>query len=362
MQLHITTYGTYLHVKDAMFDIRRKDEDGKVISATYSAEKVTHILLATGTSLSTDAVRLAMRHNVDIVFIEQQGDPIGRVWHAKLGSTTKIRKRQLEASLSPDGLRWVRAWLLAKLDNQTGFIRGLKKHRPQHADFLDDKLVRTEAMALSISTLTSASGQTCVADVADTLRGLEGTAGRLYFETLSYVLPKEYQFNGRSSRPAQDAFNAFLNYGYGMLYGKVEKTLMMAGLDPYVGFLHRDDYNQLSMVYDFIEPYRGWVDDVVFRLFTAKKVNIRSADRSHVSEVSGVRTAATSGAASSVGYSLNEEGKALLVNAFNEFMDNDPIRYRGRNLVRSHCMQLDAHQFANELIGKTGGLPDLIKL
>ncbi|WP_020602101.1 CRISPR-associated endonuclease Cas1 [Spirosoma spitsbergense] len=348
MQLHITTYGTYLHVKDAMFDVRRKGEDGKVISATYSAEKVTHILLATGTSLSTDAVRLAMRHNVDVVFIEQQGDPIGRVWHAKLGSTTKIRKRQLEASLGADGLRWIRTWLLAKLDNQTGFIRDLKKHRPQHANYLDDKLVRLQALSLSINTVEPLAGRpACVAEVADTLRGLEGTAGRLYFETLSYVLPPDYRFSGRSSRPAQDAFNAFLNYGYGMLYGKVEKTLMLAGLDPYLGFLHRDDYNQLSMVYDFIEPYRGWADEVVFRLFSAKKVN-----KSHIGEVSGSRS----------GYSLNAAGKELLVNAFNEFLDNDPIRYRGRNLVRSHCIQLDAHQFANELIGKTGGPPDMIKL
>lgn len=348
MQLHITTYGTYLHVKDAMFDVRRKGEDGKLISATYSAEKVTHILLATGTSLSTDAVRLAMRHNVDVVFIEQYGDPIGRVWHAKLGSTTKIRKRQLEASLGADGLRWVRTWLLAKLDNQAGFIRDLKKHRTQHTNYLDDKLIRLQALSLSINTVEGPVGQPVnVAGVADTLRGLEGTAGRLYFETLSYVLPSEYQFRGRSSRPAQDAFNAFLNYAYGMLYGKVEKTLMLAGLDPYVGFLHRDDYNQLSMVYDFIEPYRGWADEVVFRLFSAKKIN-----KSHMGEVSGSRN----------GYALNADGKALLVNAFNEFLDNDPIRYGGRNLVRSHCTQLDAHQFANELIRKTGGLPDLIKL
>ncbi len=182
----------------------------------------------------------------------------------------------------------------------------------------------------------------CVADVADTLRGLEGTAGRLYFETLSYVLPRDYQFNGRSSRPAQDAFNAFLNYAYGMLYGKVEKTLMLAGLDPYLGFLHRDDYNQLSMVYDFIEPYRGFADEVVFRLCSAKKVN-----KAHVSEVSGSKN----------GYSLNAEGKELLVNAFNEFMDNDPIRYRGRNLTRSHCIQLDAHSFAQELLGGKGDKP-----
>ncbi len=360
MQLHISTYGTYLHVKDQLFDVRRKGDDGKVVSAMYSAEKVTHILLATGTSLSTDAVKLALRYNVDIVFLERDGDPIGRVWHSKLGSTTKIRKRQLEASLGAEGLRWIRAWLLAKLDNQAGLIRGLKKHRPQHADYLDDKLTRIDALTLSINTLAAPtnaavsgsvadSNPLCVADVADTLRGLEGTAGRLYFETLSYVLPKEYQFAGRSSRPAQDAFNAFLNYAYGMLYGKVEKTLMLAGLDPYVGFMHRDDYNQLSMVYDYIEPYRGFADEVVFRLFSAKKVN-----KSHVSEVSGSRTAS--------GMSLNAEGKALLVNAFNEFMDNDPIRYRGRNLTRSHCIQLDAHQFANELIGKTGGMPDTISL
>jgi CRISPR/Cas system-associated endonuclease Cas1 len=85
MQIHITTYGTYLHVKDAMFDIKRRGEDGKIASvATYSAEKVTHILLATGTLLSTDAVKLAMRHNVDIVFLERDGDPLGRVWHTKL--------------------------------------------------------------------------------------------------------------------------------------------------------------------------------------------------------------------------------------------------------------------------------------
>ncbi len=344
MQLHINTYGTYVHVKDAMFDIRRKGDDGQVISATHSAEKVTHIVMATGTSLSTDAIRLAMRHNVDIVFVEQSGEPIGRVWHAKFGSTTKIRKAQLEASLGSVGVVWVKRWLLAKLDNQREFIKDLKKHRPQHADFLNDKLTRIEALSVSISTLDGPK----VADFADTLRGLEGTAGRLYFETLSYVLPTDYQFAGRSSRPAQDGFNAFLNYAYGMLYGRIEKTLIVAGVDPCVGFMHRDDYNQLSMVYDFIEPYRAYADEVVFRLFSAKKVN-----KSHLSPVSA---GGSRGGAVTSGWSLNQEGKVLLVNAFNEFMDVDKIRHSGlsggaaRNLTRGNAIQSDAHQFANKLI------------
>ena len=337
MQLHINTYGTYVHVKDQMFDIRLREKDGQIKSTPYAASKVTSIVMTTGVSLSTDAVRLAMRNNVDLIFVEQDGTPMGRVWHSKLGSTTKIRKSQLEASLSGVGVGWVKSWLLTKLDNQLGFVRDLKKHRPQHAAYLDYKITRIEALGVSIHSLDAGR----VADIAETLRGLEGTAGRLYFETLSYVLPKDYQFAGRSSRPAQDAFNAFLNYAYGMLYGKVEKTLILAGVDPYLGFLHRDDYNQLSMVYDFIEPYRGYADEVVFRLFSGKKVN-----QNHVSPVSsGSKTGQ-----SKPGLSLNADGKVLLVNAYNQFMDGDPIRYKGRNLTRSHCIQLDAHQFANALI------------
>ena len=336
MHLHINTYGSYVHVKDETFEIRCKNEQGEVERKQFAAHKVTGIVMTTGSALSTDAIRLAMQHNVDLLFVEHDGDPIARIWHSKLGSTTKIRKAQLEASLSAEGLRWVKSWLRAKLENQRGFVQDLKKHRPQHADFLNDKLTRLEARAASVQRQEAPT----VAAVADTLRGLEGTAGRLYFETLSYVLPADYRFAGRSRRPAADAFNAFLNYAYGILYSRVEKALMVAGVDPYLGFLHRDDYNQLSMVFDFIEPYRTWVDETVFRLFSAKKVN-----QAHTEPLAQ-------------GVTLNAAGKALLVEAFGRYLDGDSIRHRGRNLLRGVALQADAHQFANALIGRAP-LPDL---
>ncbi len=108
-------------------------------------------------------------------------------------------------------------------------------------------------------------------EIDSTLRGLEGTAGRVYFNTLSSLLVERYRFHGRSFRPAGDPFNAFLNYAYGVLYSRVEKVLIIAGLDPYVGFMHRDDYNMKSMVFDFIEPYRIYAEEVVFKLFFSKK-------------------------------------------------------------------------------------------
>ena len=333
MEITVNTYGAYLHVKEDMFDIRIKDPDAPngVRSEQRAAHKVRSIVLSQGTMLSTAAVKLAVKNNIDIVFVESDGFPLGRVWHTKLGSTTKIRKRQLEASLNTEGVVWVKTWITQKVDNQLNFIKDLKKHRAQHADFLNDKIQRLEALIVSIQSLDGK----IVPEIADVLRGLEGTAGRLYFETLSYVLPKDYQFAGRSSRPAHDAFNAFLNYGYGFLYRRTEKALMMAGVDPYIGFMHRDDYNQMSMVFDFIEPYRAWADEAVFRLFSAKKIN-----KTHTEEFSN-----------GTGVGLTKEGKSLFAETFAQFLEGDAIRHKSRNEKRGNILQLDAHAFANALIG-----------
>ncbi len=351
MQLHLNTYGAYLHVKDAMFDVRRKAEDGTVESRTIAVHKVKSIWMGRGTMLSSDAVRLALQHQVDIVFLESSGQPLGRVWHSKLGSTTRIRKCQLEASLDGRALHYTRVWLGQKLDNQAEFVRDLKKHRVQHHEYLTDRLEKIAALAAAIRALDT---PLLTEATAGTLHGLEGTAGRLYFEVMSYVMLPAWQFSGRSSRPAKDAFNAFLNYAYGVLYARVEKALMLAGLDPYVGFLHRDDYNHKSLVYDFIEPYRAWADKVVFTLFSGKKVN-----QSHVDVVTTGRDEAAP-AAERQGMYLNAEGKKLLMEAYNQYLEEEIIRYRGRNRTRATILLLDAHRLAQELMN--GAVDDTFDL
>lgn len=330
MQVFINTPGSYLHVKDEMFEIRFTKE-GKEEKQQLAAQKVTSIVLQKSAALSTDAIHLAVRFNIDIVIVENNGQPLGRFWHSKLGSTTKIRKSQLEASLSAEAVKWVKQWVIKKVENQADFIEDLAKHRTAQADYLKQQSGKIRSQAVSIAQLNGDKIQ----NIADTIRGLEGTAGRIYYETVNSVLAEPYRFNGRSSRPANDPFNAFLNYANGILYSRVERALIIAGVDPYLGFLHRDDYNQLSMVYDFIEPYRIHAETAVFRLFSAKKVNLVHTD------------------AITNGYSLNTEGKKLLVEHFIDYLDNQTIRYNGRNLTRMHGMQLDAHQFANALIGKS---------
>jgi len=94
-----------------------------------SAHKVTALVIATGAVPSTDAIQLAVANNVDIVFLDKYGDPDGRVWQPRLGSTTAVRRRQLEAAAGPDGLAFARGWVDAKLRHQAEFLADLARRR-----------------------------------------------------------------------------------------------------------------------------------------------------------------------------------------------------------------------------------------
>ncbi len=327
MQLVINTYGTYVHIKDELFEVRVK-KDGNIEKHHFASQKVSSILMSKGSSLSTDAIILALKNNIDIVIFEHDGMPAGRFWHSRPGSISKIRKKQLEASLGKKGLVYARQWVGDKIGNQIEFLSRLKKHRENKTGFIQGKIDALKVLKGKIMA-TNAENITLV---DDTLRGYEGTAGRIYFQLLSELILSKYKFAGRSFRPAKDPFNAFLNYAYGILYSRVEKALVIAGLDPYIGFMHRDDYNTKSLVFDFIEPYRIYAEEVIFKLFSAKKINA-----SHSDKITN-------------GYSLNAEGKNLLVEHFFSFFEDDKIKYKGRNQTRANALQMDAHQFANQLI------------
>ena len=105
--------------------------------------------------------------------------------------------------------------------------------------------------------------------------GIEGNMARVYWRFLSESLPQPYQFPKRSRRPAQDMFNAALNYLYGMLYSVTESAALAAGLDTHLGFLHADEYNRPTFVFDLIEPYRPWIDKLLFNDYMAQRILFR---------------------------------------------------------------------------------------
>lgn len=91
MQLVINTRESYLRKNGNCFLVKTDDKVFEV-----SANKVESIFITTSAYISTDAIKFAVEKNIDIVFLDFYGNPYVRVWHSKLGSTTLIRRRQLE--------------------------------------------------------------------------------------------------------------------------------------------------------------------------------------------------------------------------------------------------------------------------
>ena len=321
MQLVINTYGSYLHKIEDCFEIKVDEQKQKI-----SASKVESILITTGVSFSSDAIELAMQHNIDVVFLDKFGNPYARVWQPKLGSTTLIRRRQLEIAETDQGLQWVTEWIRQKLDNQIEFLQELSRHRDKKAEQIADSVKRIEQARDKLNLLHGS-----LDEKRSEIMGLEGSSGRTYFGALAMLVPERFSFEGRSRQPAKDEFNAMLNYSYGILYSLVEKACILAGLDPFVGFLHTDNYNKKSLVFDLIEPYRIIGDKTVFYLFSKRQVKQDFFD------------------AIKNGMMLNKEGKKVLIAAFNERMET-AIRYRGRNIKQKDIIQFDCHRLANELI------------
>ena len=321
MQLVINTRGAYLKKNKNVFLVKNDDKTFEV-----SANKVDSILITTSATITTDAIKFAVENNIDIVFLDHFGDPYGRVWHSKLGSTVQIRRRQIEISDHRKGFKMANGWIETKVDNQISFLKDLKKNRPEKKEELAESISNIEAMKNQITALDGTLDQ-----MRGKVMGFEGMSSRYYFGALCAVMPEKWKFNGRSRNPAEDGFNCLLNYGYGVMYSMVEKGCIIAGLDPYVGFMHTDNYNKKSMVFDLIEMYRTYVDRTVVNLFSKRKINDDLFDTIPN------------------GLTLNKEGKAVLIQALNETLDKS-INYRGRNIKVRNTIQYDCHRIANSLI------------
>jgi len=334
MELHLQTFGSKLRVKDGIFKITKPDISGAGLheEEEYAAHQVKTLLLQSGTSVSVDALILALEQDTDLLVLDRLGNPLGRLLSNRPTSTLTIWKNQLDVSLTTEAARVAKGWVEDKIRGRIQYLQGLKNHRS------DTKQRRIEQAEAEMSDVLARLHRLPVREAdktAASIRGLEGTAGKHYLSVLNDLLPEEYRFNGRSTQPAEDMFNAFLNYGYGILYRKVERALVLAGVHPYIGFMHSDGYQRTSMVFDFIEPFRVWVDAVVLKLFFSKLPN-----RQHVQPHGGD------------GLWLNTLGTRLLNSAFNKFIQEEKQMLEGRWHTLEHTLTESARRFASWLLGR----------
>lgn len=314
MELILNTFGVSLNRDNEAFVITQKGERHRI-----PVDDIKSIQISRGAQITSDAVMLAIENEIEVLFMDRGGKPMGRVWSPRYGSISTIRKGQLNFTSSHAALEWIKEVIMQKMENQQALMlllqpreTGLERERKRNIDRIEDYRNKVSKLEGEI-----------VSDVAPTLRGWEGQASRIYFATIVKYLPEEFQFEQRSQHPAMDVANAFLNYGYGVLYGKVEGALIKAGVDPYIGILHRDDYNRPVLVYDVIELYRIWVDYVVFTLLAQNGIT---------EECYSIREDGS--------YWLEPLGRRILIQSLNDYLD-ETISKGG--VVRSRLTHLNLY-------------------
>lgn len=263
MDLVLNTFGVSLSRDNEGFVVLSKEGKQRI-----PVSGITSIQISRGAQITSDAVLLAIEKEIEVLFMDRSGYPLGRVWSSKYGSISTIRKGQLNFVSSKDAVVWIKDVLSRKMENQQALLLMMCADSSDLENRIKKSIDRIEVFRKKVEEI---KGE-IVSDVAPYLRGWEGMSSKIYFDTLNLFLPDEYRFEGRTQHPATDVTNALLNYGYGMLYGKIEGDLIRVGIDPYVGIMHRDDYNRPVLVYDVIELYRVWVDYVVCALVMQKVV------------------------------------------------------------------------------------------
>ena len=320
MELILNTFGVSLN----------RDNEGFVINTSEGKQRIPavgidSIQISRGAQITSDAVMLAIEHEIEVMFMDKTGKPIGRIWSPKYGSISTIRKGQLNFIYSHNAVDWIKEVLLKKIENQQALMLLFNNDDHPKTD-TEKNIARLEDYRNKIRTLDG----DIVNDIAPMLRGWEGQASRIYFSTINTFLPEQFRFNIRSQHPALDITNAFLNYGYGILYGRIEGALIKAGVDPYIGILHRDDYNRPVLVYDIIEMYRIWVDYVVYTLLAQNVIT---------EEFYSVREDGS--------YWLEALGRRVLIQSLNDYMD-EVITVKGVTRSRLTILSLYAQSLAQK--------------
>jgi len=257
-QLVISEYGAFVGKHQGRLRVSR---DGEVLAEAPLLHLEEVLVIGTRVSLSADAVRACCTAGIPIHFLDPAGRPYAALYAAGLTGTVLTRREQLLAYRDRRGVELAVAFARGKITNQANFLRYAAKYReeaaPEVGRLLHQEVKQVQA---ALEDLHHLRGDT-VEEIRGQVLAIEGRAAQRYWDALKAVVPESYGWPGRVTRGARDPVNAALNYGYGILYGQVERALVLAGLDPYGGFIHADRPGKPSLVFDLIEEFRTVVVD-----------------------------------------------------------------------------------------------------
>jgi len=242
--LYVSQFGAYLGMNKSTITVKVK---GK-IKAKIPIKQCEHIIIAgKAISLSSNMVYLCVKESIAIDFVDGRDRPFASLLSSK-NAYAKMALMQLELLQRGDALLLAKKFIKAKAKNQLNYLKYLNRYHRElqhHIEKLEPKVKSSIKQATSIPQLM----------------GYEGEISTIYWQAIVTILSDKSDFTHREGRGAKDVVNASLNYGYAILYARVQHALLKAGLALHISFLHSLQEGKPTLVYDFIEEFRAFVVD-----------------------------------------------------------------------------------------------------
>jgi len=238
--LYITQPEAVLNKTYEAFTVSLKQEDGSWKKQAIPAQTVEQVVLIGNPQVTGAAFVYALELGMPIHYLSDFGKYLGS---ALPGYSRNGALRLAQYAIYHNAerrLALVKALVAAKIHNQ---YATLYRHGQT-----DNPLKLRKKLVQEQTTL-------------DQVRGIEGLSAREYFACFPKILKENWRFTGRNRRPPTDPVNSLLSFAYGLLRSQVTAAAHMAGLDPYIGYLHEVHHGQPSLVLDLMEEFRPLVAD-----------------------------------------------------------------------------------------------------
>lgn len=256
--LYITKGGSKISYSNGK--LRVKIPNGEAVS--YPIQTIEKIYALSRVGFTGRAIRILLTHEIPVYFLTNTAKIIGYLSptitkNVPLKMTQydfflhypklqlELAKKTIEAKVKNSYTvmsRWYRA---RKLSNEP--IKRLKEYTLRNLKQIND---------------------------ANELLGFEGYFARRYYEEWAELIPKKWKFKQRNKRPPRDPVNAMLSFGYTILFNSMLTLLLIKGLDPHLGYLHKTKYNHPALASDLMEEFRSViVDSAVMEIIAKNRLN-----------------------------------------------------------------------------------------
>lgn len=250
--LYITTQGAYL-AREGETALVRVEGETKLQVPIHT---LGNIVCFGQVSMSPALMGLCAERSVGVAFLTERGRFIARIQGPVSGNVLLRREQYRRADDEMASAEIARSVVIAKIANCRAVLLRAARNRPDDSASVEVARV-ADSLAEHIKALEN--------EIAlDTIRGKEGDAARQYFSVFDHLITAqkdEFFFKERSRRPPLDNMNALLSFLYTLLVHDVSSALEGVGLDPAVGYLHRDRPGRPSLALDLMEELRPYFAD-----------------------------------------------------------------------------------------------------